>query len=120
MAAAVAKCTLPWLRTQYPQNAVVSNPSKRQHDSKPWHCVHLRIEKPPAGANFLGDWLVGGWNAANGVGYPAVAKLEAVVRSTVEASVSEAELNQGRIKEVARAVSGERASSTIGAANARG
>src|ERR1700722_14030145 len=95
------------------------DPSERDHDLEARHRRDRRREIAAAGGDFLWAGLVLRRNAAHGVEDRAVDQLKAVIRPAIVHPRGEAELDEGRIKELACVVAGERTPGPGGPAQSR-
>src|SRR6202453_5350969 len=83
------------------------DPAERDHDLEPRQRRDCRREIATAGSDFLWAGLVLWRNAAHGVDDRAVDEGQAVIRPTIVDARGEAELDQRRIKKLARVVARE-------------
>ena len=100
--------------------SVESDLSKAHDDANARQRLDLLGEMDAAVANLLGKWLVAGGSAADDGGDPGMAKLEAIVAGDGAGFAGEPEFVKDGIHEVAGAVAGKGAASTIGSVSTRG
>jgi hypothetical protein len=82
------------------------------------HGGQLGLEEAPAGLDLLGEGLVFGRHAANGIGDSAIDQLHAVVGAPSVGPAREAELGQRGVEQIAGVVAGEGAPGAVRALQA--
>lgn len=101
----------------------MGNCPKGDNDFQARHGSKFRLEVVVALANFSGRRLVGGWQATDGIGNPAVCQRHGRIRLVVGiqrlGSAGEAKAVQRRIEQLAGYVTGERSAGTVGPLFAR-
>jgi hypothetical protein len=94
--------------------AIPGDFSEADDDSDAWECSDLGGEMRGAVADLLRGGFVAGRGATDDRGDPGVAELEAVVAGDSKGFVSETEIVEDWVHEVAGAVAGERAAGAVG------
>ena len=102
---------------QRAQDLVVRALAQGDDDLEIGHHRQLGLQERPAHGELDGQRLVLGRQAAHGIGDAAVDEVQPVVGIGAIDSLGEAELQQGRVEQVAGIVAGERPAGAVGAAH---
>ena len=106
-----------------PENRLMGDGTQRDNDFQARHCCQLGLEMAIALADFGGGRLVGGRQATNGIGDPAVGQMQGRIRPSIRpqciGKTGETETMQRRVEQFTSHVPGKWAAGTVGSFFAR-